>query len=77
MCERECVCVREGGGREREGEGEGEEWFEVGAFVYKHFDEMSGVSFFLPETKVTGTLSGPSNFLRSATLDIRLPFYLF
>jgi ribonucleoside-triphosphate reductase (thioredoxin) len=22
-----------------------EEWFEVGAFVYKHFDEMSGVSF--------------------------------
>jgi ribonucleoside-diphosphate reductase alpha chain len=21
------------------------EWFEVGAFVYKHFDEMSGVSF--------------------------------
>ena len=23
----------------------GSEWFEVGAFVYKHFDEMSGVSF--------------------------------
>ena len=23
----------------------GAEWFEVGAFVYKHFDEMSGVSF--------------------------------
>jgi ribonucleoside-diphosphate reductase alpha chain len=23
----------------------GDEWFEVGAFVYKHFDEMSGVSF--------------------------------
>ena len=23
----------------------GNEWFEVGAFVYKHFDEMSGVSF--------------------------------
>ena len=23
-----------------------DEWFEVGAFVYKHFDEMSGVSFF-------------------------------
>jgi len=23
----------------------GEEWLEVGAFVYKHFDEMSGVSF--------------------------------
>ena len=22
------------------------EWAEVGAFVYKHFDEMSGVSFF-------------------------------
>jgi ribonucleoside-triphosphate reductase len=22
-----------------------DEWFEVGAFVYKHFDEMSGVSF--------------------------------
>jgi ribonucleoside-diphosphate reductase alpha chain len=22
-----------------------EEWLEVGAFVYKHFDEMSGVSF--------------------------------
>jgi ribonucleoside-diphosphate reductase alpha chain len=22
-----------------------EEWFEVGSFVYKHFDEMSGVSF--------------------------------
>jgi len=21
------------------------EWLEVGAFVYKHFDEMSGVSF--------------------------------
>ena len=21
------------------------EWFEIGAFVYKHFDEMSGVSF--------------------------------
>ena len=26
-----------------------EEWLEVGAFVYKHFDEMSGVSF-LPHT---------------------------
>jgi len=23
----------------------GNEWFEVGAFVYEHFDEMSGVSF--------------------------------
>ena len=23
----------------------GDEWFEVGAFVYKHFNEMSGVSF--------------------------------
>ena len=23
----------------------GDEWFEVGAFVYEHFDEMSGVSF--------------------------------
>jgi ribonucleoside-diphosphate reductase alpha chain len=23
----------------------GDEWLEVGAFVYKHFDEMSGVSF--------------------------------
>lgn len=23
----------------------GDEWIEVGAFVYKHFDEMSGVSF--------------------------------
>ena len=22
-----------------------DEWLEVGAFVYKHFDEMSGVSF--------------------------------
>ena len=22
-----------------------DEWFEVGAFVYRHFDEMSGVSF--------------------------------
>jgi ribonucleoside-triphosphate reductase len=22
-----------------------DEWFEVGAFVYEHFDEMSGVSF--------------------------------
>jgi len=22
-----------------------DEWFEVGSFVYKHFDEMSGVSF--------------------------------
>jgi ribonucleoside-diphosphate reductase alpha chain len=22
-----------------------DEWFDVGAFVYKHFDEMSGVSF--------------------------------
>jgi len=26
-----------------------EEWFEVGSWVYKHFDEMSGVSF-LPFT---------------------------
>jgi ribonucleoside-triphosphate reductase len=25
---------------------EPDEWLEVGAFVYKHFDEMSGVSFF-------------------------------
>ncbi len=25
-----------------------DEWLEVGAFVYKHFDEMSGVSF-LPQ----------------------------
>jgi len=30
----------------------GEEWFEVGAFVYKHFDEMSGVSF-LPYSEHT------------------------
>jgi ribonucleoside-diphosphate reductase alpha chain len=29
-----------------------EEWMEVGAFVYKHFDEMSGVSF-LPHTDHT------------------------
>ena len=29
-----------------------EEWFEVGAFVYKHFDEMSGVSF-LPHSDHT------------------------
>ena len=29
-----------------------EEWFEVGAFVYKHFDEMSGVSF-LPYSEHT------------------------
>ena len=28
------------------------EWFEVGAFVYKHFDEMSGVSF-LPYSEHT------------------------
>ena len=30
----------------------GDEWFEVGAFVYKHFDEMSGVSF-LPYSEHT------------------------
>ena len=29
-----------------------EEWFEVGAFVYQHFDEMSGVSF-LPHSDHT------------------------
>ena len=29
-----------------------DEWFEVGAFVYKHFDEMSGVSF-LPYSEHT------------------------
>jgi ribonucleoside-diphosphate reductase alpha chain len=29
-----------------------EEWMEVGAFVYKHFDEMSGVSF-LPHSEHT------------------------
>jgi ribonucleoside-diphosphate reductase alpha chain len=29
-----------------------EEWLEVGAFVYKHFDEMSGVSF-LPHSDHT------------------------
>ena len=29
-----------------------EEWFEVGAFVYEHFDEMSGVSF-LPHSDHT------------------------
>jgi ribonucleoside-triphosphate reductase len=29
-----------------------EEWFEVGAFVYEHFDEMSGVSF-LPYSEHT------------------------
>ena len=29
-----------------------EEWFEVGAFVYQHFDEMSGVSF-LPYSEHT------------------------
>jgi len=29
-----------------------DEWFEVGAFVYKHFDEMSGVSF-LPHSDHT------------------------
>jgi ribonucleoside-diphosphate reductase alpha chain len=28
------------------------EWVEVGAFVYKHFDEMSGVSF-LPHSDHT------------------------
>ena len=27
-----------------------DEWFEVGAFVYEHFDKMSGVSF-LPHTE--------------------------
>ena len=30
----------------------GDEWFDVGAFVYKHFDEMSGVSF-LPYSEHT------------------------
>ncbi len=30
----------------------GDEWFEVGAFVYKYFDEMSGVSF-LPYSEHT------------------------
>ena len=30
----------------------GDEWFEVGAFVYKHFNEMSGVSF-LPYSEHT------------------------
>jgi len=29
-----------------------EEWMEVGAFVYKYFDEMSGVSF-LPHSEHT------------------------
>ena len=29
-----------------------DEWMEVGAFVYKHFDEMSGVSF-LPHSDHT------------------------
>jgi ribonucleoside-diphosphate reductase alpha chain len=29
-----------------------DEWFEVGAFVYEHFDEMSGVSF-LPYSEHT------------------------
>jgi ribonucleoside-triphosphate reductase len=29
-----------------------DEWLEVGAFVYKHFDEMSGVSF-LPHVEHT------------------------
>jgi len=29
-----------------------DEWFEVGAFVYKYFDEMSGVSF-LPYSEHT------------------------
>jgi ribonucleoside-diphosphate reductase alpha chain len=29
-----------------------DEWLEVGAFVYKHFDEMSGVSF-LPRSDHT------------------------
>ena len=29
-----------------------DEWLEVGAFVYKHFDEMSGVSF-LPHSDHT------------------------
>ena len=29
-----------------------DEWIEVGAFVYKHFDEMSGVSF-LPHSDHT------------------------
>jgi len=29
-----------------------DEWMEVGAFVYKHFDEMSGVSF-LPHSEHT------------------------
>jgi len=29
-----------------------DEWFEVGAFVFKHFDEMSGVSF-LPYSEHT------------------------
>ena len=29
-----------------------DEWFEVGAYVYKHFDEMSGVSF-LPYSEHT------------------------
>ena len=29
-----------------------EEWLEVGSFVYKHFDEMSGVSF-LPHSDHT------------------------
>ena len=28
------------------------EWLDVGAFVYKHFDEMSGVSF-LPHSEHT------------------------
>ena len=31
-----------------------DEWLEVGAFVYKHFDEMSGVSF-LPFNEHTHT----------------------
>jgi ribonucleoside-diphosphate reductase alpha chain len=29
-----------------------DEWLEVGAFVYKHFDEMSGISF-LPHSDHT------------------------
>jgi ribonucleoside-triphosphate reductase (thioredoxin) len=45
------------------------EWFEVGAFVYKHFDEMSGVSFLphdggsyqqAPYQEIEG--SGPMHF---------------
>ena len=34
-----------------------DEWMEVGAFVFKHFDEMSGVSFTAPNILISKPLS--------------------